>query len=319
MKRKNIVWNLTALCPFCCSFCCVSATHVCGFRQVFPLNDDTPVVEGELSFNQQMAILDQLDGERFKIDFSGGDVLINPRNVDLILAASQKLGASNVGLSIPGTFTTPSILKTLSGKVSSVEITLDNVPGVEDRHRPLNYAHYASVAVQRLVDAGFTVGIQTVLRKENMFRDVISELYSHLKILGVNKWSLLRLAPVGRGYSKYERHPSIQDYIEFADVIDGITADSLLEVHYQYLLPRRRQKSFRCRAVEHSIGISPTGEVSACFWAFKPDGKLFDQAVLGKLPEQNIEEILRSQKAHKWSQYGQQENYCPLKTIMSEV
>jgi len=111
MKRKNIVWNLTRLCPFRCTFCCVSATYVYGFQQIYPIDDSTPVIEGELSFNQQVEVLAGLDPSGFRIDFSGGDVLINPRNIDLILIASDKFGAENIGLSIPGTFTTPQTLE----------------------------------------------------------------------------------------------------------------------------------------------------------------------------------------------------------------
>ncbi|PIR93516.1 hypothetical protein COT99_00425 [Candidatus Falkowbacteria bacterium CG10_big_fil_rev_8_21_14_0_10_43_10] len=69
------------------------------------------MIEGELSFNQQVEVLAGLDPSGFRIDFSGGDVLINPRNIDLILIASDKFGAENIGLSIPGTFTTPQTLE----------------------------------------------------------------------------------------------------------------------------------------------------------------------------------------------------------------
>jgi len=319
MKRKNIVWNLTRLCPFSCSFCCVSATYVRGFQQIYPINDNTSVVDGELSFNQQMQVLDQLDADSFSIDFSGGDVLINPRNIDLILAASKKFGADNIGLSIPGTFTTSETLEKLYKKISDVEITMDNIPEIIDPHRPLGYASYASIAAQRLVDAGFSVGIQTVLRRENMFKETISKLHSQLKIIGVEKWSFLKFAPVGRGYSKNEYHPTSDEYMEFVEVIKEITLNSPIEIHYQYLIPQKNKQSFNCRAVNHSIGISPNGKVSACFWAFNFNGEPFDEVVLGKLPEQNIKEILQSEKALQWSQYGQQENYCPLKKILREV
>ena len=319
MKRKNVVWNLTALCPFYCSFCCLSATYVKGFQQVFPENDNTPVVDGELSFNEQLAILNQLDSKKYKIDFSGGDILINPRNVDLILFASEKFGVENIGLSIPGTFTTPDILEKLSGKVCDVEITMDNIPGVEDKHRPLNYANHASIAIQRLVGAGFLVGVQTVLRRENMLKEILDGLHTHLEILGVSKWSFLCYAPVGRGYSKYEHYPTNEDYVKFSEVIKEVTSDSSMEIYYQYLMPRKNKRSFNCRAVVDSIGISPKGNVSACFWAFKPDGTLFNEVILGKLPEENIEEILQSDKAIQWSEYGQKENYCPLKKILGEV
>lgn len=319
MKRKNIVWNLTRLCPFRCSFCCVSATYVHGFQQVHPIDDDTPVIEGELSFNQQVEVLKQLDPNKFKIDFSGGDILINPRNIDLILIASEKFGTENIGLSIPGTFTTPQAIEMLSGKISGVEITMDNIPGVNDPQRPLSYAKYASLAIQRLVNAGFYVGVQTVLRKENMLRGVITELHNHLKILGVQKWSFLQFAPVGRGYSKYEHHPTNDEYEEFSDVLEQITSGSSLEIHYQYLMPLKKKRTFHCRAVGHSIGITPNGKVSACFWAFKPNGELFDEVVLGRVPKENIADILQSEKSKKWLSNNEKENYCPLKKILKEI
>ncbi len=132
MERKNVVWNLTRLCPFSCTFCCVSATYVKGFQQVLPINNDTPVIEGELSFNQQLKVLDQFDYDKFKIDFSGGDALINPKNIDLIILASKKFGVKNIGLSIPGTFTTPQNLEALIGKVNDIEITMDTIPEIND-------------------------------------------------------------------------------------------------------------------------------------------------------------------------------------------
>ena len=322
MERTNVVWNLTRLCPFSCSFCCVSATYVRGFQQIHPVDDNSPIIDGELSFNQQMEVIEQLDGNEFKIDFSGGDVLINPRNIDLILIASEKFGAENIGLSIPGTFTTPQTLKRLSGKISNVEITMDNIPGISDPHRPLNYAKYASLAIERLVDAGFSVGVQTVLRRENMLKGVMTKLHNHLQILGVQKWSFLQFAPVGRGYGKYESLSTNYEYREFSDVLKQITRGSALEVHYQYLMPLREEREFRCRAVNHSIGITPEGKVSACFWAFKPNGELFDEVVLGKVPEENIVDILRSEKARQWSSYGGnggKENYCPLRDILKGV
>lgn len=319
MKRKNIVWNLTRLCPFRCTFCCVSANYVHGFQQVYPIDDNTPVLEGELSFNQQVKVLEQLDAEKFRIDFSGGDVLINPRNIDLILMASEKFGSENIGLSIPGTFTTQQTLELLAGKISDVEITMDNIPGTNDPHRPLNYSKCASLAIQRLVDTGFFVGVQTVLRRENMSKDVMTELHNHLKILGVQKWSFLRFAPVGRGYVKDENHPNSNEYREFSGILEEITLGSPLEIHYQYLMPLKKERNFHCRAVTDSIGIAPNGKVSACFWAFDFYGEPFDEVVLGRVPEENIADILRSEKSEQWSLCGCQANYCPLKKILKEV
>ncbi len=174
------------------------------------------------------------------------------------------------------------------------------------------------MAIARLVKAGFFVGVQTVLRKENMFKVMIEELHEHLVKLGVKKWSFLQFAPVGRGYSKHENHPRDNEYRKFSDVINQITLNSDIDVHYQYLMPLNKNRDFHCRAVRKSIGVAPNGIVSACFWAFKHTGNPFDEVILGKIPEENIFDILKSEKAKKWISYSDKKNYCPLKKILKK-
>lgn len=317
MNRINVVWNVTRLCPFACSFCCVSAIRTKGFRQINPLNDDTPVVEGELSFNQQVAVLDQMKADDFKVDFSGGDVLINPRNVDLIVQASEKFGQENIGLSIPGTFISPEVLEKLSGKVSDIEITLDNIPSRKDKHRPLNYGSIAVKGVKKLVDAGFYVGVQTVLRCGNMSPETLKKLLLLIESLGVRKWSLLKLSPVGRLHNRSDIIPEDREYARATEFIEKICARSGVRPHFQYLMPNHNRNSFRCRAVRDSIGITPSGKVSACFWALQSDGEPFDDVVLGKVPEQNIYKILKSEKSCKWESFGDRPNYCGIEKILN--
>lgn len=119
--RITVVWNVTRMCPFACSFCCVSAVHVKGFQQVEAQHNNAPAFRGELSFDEQLAVIDQMEADDFRIDFSGGDVLIISRNINLIVYASNKFGADNVSLSLPGTFLTECVLGRLAGKVSDIE------------------------------------------------------------------------------------------------------------------------------------------------------------------------------------------------------
>lgn len=317
MSRINVVWNVTRLCPFACSFCCVSAIRVKGFKQIQSTDDDIPIVEGELSFNQQSEVLNQMRADDFKVDFSGGDLLINPRNIDLIIQASEKFGQENIGLSIPGTFVTPDVLEKLSGRVSDIEITLDNVPSKKDRHRPLNYGAIAVKGIKKLVDAGFYVGVQTVLRCGNMNQEALKKLLVLIESLGVQKWSLLKLSPVGRLYDRYDVIPEDREYSRTTKFIKEICSHSEVMPHFQYLLLSNNRSSFRCRAARDSIGITPSGKVSACFWALQSDGEPFDDAMLGKVPEQNIYKILQSEKSCKWKSFGETPNYCRIEEIFN--
>lgn len=310
--RTSVVWNITRMCPFACTFCCMSAVYVKDFQQVEAEDDNTPVLAGELSFNQQISIVDQMEAEDFKIDFSGGDVLINPRNVDLILYASDKFGSDNVGLSLPGTFLTKEVLQRLSGKISDIEITLDNLPYIKDSSRPLNYPKIAVESLKKLVDYGFQVGVQTVLKQANMNRETLKNLLDLLVSLRVRKWSLLKFFPVGRYFKKFDYVPSDQAYQETTALIQELLQRCSIEAHFQYLMPRYDHQNFRCRAASKSIGLLPSGKVSACFWALGRHGDPLPEFLLGKLPEENIYDILNSNRANYWCEQAKTVNNCQL-------
>ncbi len=313
MKRMNVIWNLTRLCPFRCPFCCVSAVYVEGFKQVVPIDNDTPVYPGELSFSQQRNVLDQMGAQDFRIDFSGGDVFINPRNIDLILYASKKFGNDNIGLSIPGTFISDDILGMLRNKISDIEITLDNSHLKVDPFRPDNYAKIAVHAIRKIVNSGIRVGVQTVLRKGNMDDSSLRDLCFLISDLGVKKWSLLKFFPVGRFYRKTGFVPRDSEYRRATKLIVDMCKNNSISPHFQYLMPHYLDRSFKCRAISRSIGINPSGRVSSCFWALDKNGDPLKGFEIGKVPEKNIYEILKSEKALYWRNVvGDCKNFCQL-------
>lgn len=72
--------------------------------------------DNELSYEEKIKIIDQLEYGKYRIDFSGGDLLIDPLNLDVIEYASEKLGSENVGISISGRFVDEEIIEKLKGK-----------------------------------------------------------------------------------------------------------------------------------------------------------------------------------------------------------
>lgn len=301
-KKLSIIWNLTRLCSWNCRFCCVNAKYQGSLKQVNCAKNVNYKYSNELNYRDKVKIIDQLTPGRFRIDFSGGELLIDPLNIDLILYASQKLGPDSVGMSISGMFLTDELIEKLVGKVNDIELTLDYLPYKPYELRPVGYHEYAAHAVTRLVNSGFRVGVQTVITRENIQKKKIYTLYNWLEENKVSEWSLLRFFPSGRAKKFVNCAPSFDEYCDIVDYIKQITWNAkTLKVHFQYLLPNHDQYTINCRAVKKSIGILPDGTVISCFWALNENMAPTDnEFILGKLPEENIESLLSGSKAGYW-------------------
>lgn len=301
VKKKSIIWNLTRQCVWNCKFCCVSARYTGSMDKKNLEKSKVYRYEDELSYEEKIKIIDQLEYGAYRIDFSGGELLIDPLNIDLIEYASKKLGSENVGISISGRFVDDELIERLKGKISDVEITLDYIPYVPYSQRPIGYHEYAANAMINLKRNGYKVGAQTVLTNENIKPKMLYKMHEWLEKNDIDEWSLIRFFPSGRGDSFIELTPTYTEYCNAIDYIKKITKDSKVKVCYQYLLPNHDKYTRSCRAVKKSIGILPNGTVIGCFWALDKDMKPKDEKfVLGRLPYQNINDILKSSNAKQW-------------------
>ncbi len=296
---KTIIWNMTRKCPWNCTFCCVSAKYIGSFNK--QNKSETAINDDELNYNQKIKIIDQLKKGDFRIDFSGGDLLIDSSNLDVILYASEKIGYENVGISVSGAFLDEKTIERLKGKIHDVEMTMDKVPFKYYPYRPIGYHEYTAHAAVHLRRAGIRVGIQTVLTKGNIDKKSIDSLFAWLVNHDINEWSLIRYFQSGRGVNFKNLEPTHKEYCEVVDYIKKISEGSNLEIHFQYLLPNHDGYTLDCRAVKKSIGILPDGVVTSCFWGLDDDMKpLDDKYHLGKLPVENIYDILSNDKAAYW-------------------
>jgi MoaA/NifB/PqqE/SkfB family radical SAM enzyme len=299
--KTTIIWNVTRLGPWNCKICCVDA--ICSHKngQVNIAQDMHYSYEDELTFIQKKEIINQLMPNKFEIDFSGGELLVDPLNIDLVLHASERLGAQNIGISISGAFLTDEIIDRLSGKISNVELTLDYVPFKPYHLRPFGYHEQAAYAIMRLKEKGISVGVQTVLLKDNMQEEKLTELLKWLEKNNVDEWSLLRFFPSGRGKNYSHLMPTNSDYNSVVSTIKHMARNSHIKLSFQYLLPNHSKHTLECRAVKKSIGILPNGKVIACFWAISPGMRIEDDLFyLGDLKEQSINEILSGNRAKYW-------------------
>lgn len=304
-KKINIVWNVTRMCPFACELCCVSAIHIKSFKH--HNTDDY----SELNFNQKRSIIDQLDPDYFSLDLSGGDLLLDPSHLDLIAYASNKFNG-NLDITIPGSFVNMSVVKKIKKHIKNVEVTVDLPPSVIDNARPYNYNKISLSAAKRLAENGINVSIQTVLRKENMHMDILQDLYDCFLAIGIKKWSFLRLFPVGRYSNHYKDIPSRADYANIVALIKKKFKNVSFDLQFQYILSESWGEEIQCRACVKSVGITPKGIVTSCFWAFGLDGEPLDEFVLGKMPDQNIYDIMLSDRAKAWKRYAMENEGCAL-------
>ncbi|NUU96929.1 radical SAM protein [Marinitoga sp. 1138] len=327
IKQKSIIWNLTKYCVWNCQFCCVDAKCIRPFSLINKEEKpDFSYDTEELNFKQKIAVIDQLSKGNYRIDFSGGELLIDPMNIKVIQYASKKLGKENIGISVSGAFITDEIVKILKNTVHDVEITVDYLPFKPYNLRPIGYHEYAEYAIKKLKKQGIRVGVQTVLTNANISLKKIYSLYNWIQENNVDEWSILRFFPSGRGQFYEFLTPTHVQYCEIVDYIKNISKNGKVEIKFQYLLPNHEAYTLECRAVKRSIGILPNGTVIACFWALDknmvPNN---DKYILGKVPDEYIEDILKNEKAMEWRNKTHMcniftkeilENYKPRKYII---
>lgn len=304
-EKLSIIYDITKKCPLKCPICCMCAT------------DDSDVLENEneLSQERKISLMNELkEINQFReiyIDFSGGEIFTNMDNVDVIEIAADLFGKDHVGISTSGYQMSDELAKRLSNCISYCEMTMDTVPRQEYSLRPTDYSIKAENAIPLLKKYNINIGIQTVLAHSNCKKtsngnyEILKEIYNYLCEKEIDKWSLLKFYPSGRG-SNYRQE--ILDETEEEEIVKFIknldkknTFKKKPEIDFHYNIKGHEKYSTECRGVRKSIGILPDGTVTACFWALDSTGKVIDDYLLGSVKENTLKEILESKKAKEWS------------------
>lgn len=255
----------------------------------------------ELNYDEKVQIIDKLKERNVRIDFSGGELLVNADHIRLIEYASKEIGKENIGISISGAFLDKVTIDQLSEYVHNVEMTLDYIPYVFYPLRPSGYHEYAARGLIEFHKRGIVCGAQTVLTKENIEPHKLKTLAAWLIENEISEWSLLRFFPSGRGSKYSSLTPSHAEYCKAVAYIKEITENKKLVVNFQYLLPNQGKYTLDCRAVKKSFGILPDGTAISCFWALGKDTTCIDnQYVLDNLKEQSLDDILNGKIADYW-------------------
>lgn len=305
----DVIWNLTKACPWNCAICCVSAICVNdGNRDA--IKESQKRKGEELSFDKKIEVLKMLAERNFRIDFSGGDPLYYNEDFEIVRQAIKLLPPQNISVSVTGSGYLDDERIEILKKLDTVELTLDNVNNHRNPFRPKGYAASSMTMLKMCVKVGIKARAVTTLHQHSMFRKNLEEVYVWLCDNGIQEWSVIKFCPVGRAVRFLQSMPSDAEYIKATKILrefDGYT--KIIPQHSLEILERKT----RCNAAMDSFGILPDGRVVACAWALHKKCIPFKEFELGKLPEDNLDDILRSARKNG---YGDSAESC---RIISQV
>ena len=299
----DVIWNLTRACPWDCAICCVSGFHVCNTTEYLVQSGAKEKGE-ELTLAEKLAVLKILADKDFEIDFSGGDPLYYDEDFRVVEQATRWLPSRKIGVSMTGNKITDAKLELLK-KISVVEFTLDNLPEIENPFRPRGYNLASMVAMKKCIAAGIKTGAVTVLYPSTITEKNLESVHRWLCENGISEWELLRFYPVGRATKLAEFTPSNQEYLKAMKFLRGL--HGFTKIFFQHSL-RILEGTVKCPAAVDSIGILPDGHVVACAWAIDDNCRPYPEFRLGKLPEDDLDEIL--ERALKIPEYCKRTNFC---------
>lgn len=282
------IWNLTRICPWNCSICCMSAIYAIQTNKIY-LQRYEQNHGRELSFNEKLQILELLCNQGFSVDFSGGDPLYTSEDLWIVEHATHLLPAKKISVSTTGKDFSDQKLQVLK-KVGVVELTIDALPERKINTRPHGYNFASYSALKKCIENGINARAVTVLTRNSLREESLSELYRTLCYIGVPEWEVLRFYPVGRAKKMWHMTPTedeLKQTMSFLLTLTGAT-----RVVFQHSLPKLNEgHDYDCVAGREKIGILPDGTVTACAWALDYD-KPIEEFKLGRLPNDDLASIL---------------------------
>ncbi|MCX6803504.1 MAG: radical SAM protein [Candidatus Diapherotrites archaeon] len=303
----EICWNLVHCCPFSCKICMVNPATVNNANKDL-LNSKLQKSGQCLNHKEKLEVLADIakSFKEIKLDFSGGDPLLLKKDLEVIKLASDYFGAKNIELSVTGACITEELLDFLKDKVSEIDFTLDTLYPRLESTREAEYSKASIRAIKLTCSKNIPVTVATVLKKDNLSKENINELYKFLEENSVQNWFLLRFRPVGRGAKFKFLEPSENEYKAVLEYCLKLGKEGSVKVtlhHTFYDLMGIEKKDRACK-IGNKLIILADGTVLSCGWAFNSLGRpLNDEFALGKLPEDKLKDILNSVKINSIKKY----------------
>lgn len=330
-RRIDIIYNMTAVCPHDCASCCVDAVHVTRrgsfivlrregleTEERLPIKDRSANVYDaasthlqslglELTLQQKIAAIDNINVGNARLDISGGDALTVSENMQVLRHASAKLGRHNITLTATGVGLGQVSIDEVSGLIGEFNFTFDSASQADIAHRPKQYASPNLRVARRFSSKGCVTRAEFPISRSTGSVDHLRRLYKSLHEANVDKLLLMRLFPVGRGEQLAH------------DILDAdqykVAIACLRQLEREYGRPTlslqcalrhlegqdgalpSSERTNPCDLVTESFGLTPDGKLLSSPWAINAKGEpLHEFFVLGNLAATPLSDILSSKR-----------------------
>ncbi len=278
--KHSIIWNITRACPWHCDFCCVGALYVPREEQSQQKRLESQGIE--LSLDEKLRIVENLDNDWFKLDVSGGEPLLFADNRHIIERLSSKLGKENLSVTSTGKGLELVSPEWLQDNVSEVGFTYD-FPREHSPNRPKGYNQSNLSAIKNLGGTVRTMA-QTPLTRDNSDPEIISEIYQNLKDVNVDTLLLIGLKGSGRGHGKENLNLSRKERLRIVRIYKA------QESHYNG--PKiKLAPNLYGPLVEKFVGsfnIDTQGRLLSNPWSYNIDGTPYARAIMGDLKSEKL-------------------------------
>jgi len=331
MKKKlDIIWNITLVCPWDCEFCCTDAVHVSekfgeiiarehslsskklvdqnlaiNFKKKYPNIKptifDIALLDRqnnglELSLEEKLNTLKNLEGYNVSIDFAGGDPLSCYENYLVIEAASKIFGKENISITSTGYFVKKYGVENLAKIIGEYEFTYDEIHSKNPCTRPKGYNSSNIKIAEKFSELGVKTKAQLPLHSGNIEQNNISFIYKELNDRKIDELLIMRTFPVGRGIKYLEKNSLNKEDIYKA--INGFMVaektgktNIRLQCALKHLFSPKIDEN-PCDMMHESFGINFRGELLLSAWANNEKGlPLSDAFVLGSISDTSFYEI----------------------------
>ncbi|MEM4330848.1 MAG: radical SAM protein [Candidatus Pacearchaeota archaeon] len=287
MRKISLIWNITRVCPWNCSFCCVNAYYLSTYHK--SLEDELKKLKKkkiESSLEDKLRIVDNLDIENLNIDVSGGEPLLFSENINIIEKLSKKFGRDNLSITTTGRGLVLIDKDALKKIIGEIEFTYD-FPYEPNFLRPKEYNSSNLEQVRQIIQIG---GIRTTaqipLTKLNTNEKIIKEIYQNLANIRVEKLLLMKFFSVGRGARRLDLSLTEREYQTAIEVYQKLESPKGPKVYVQTALKDSDKKSSHLNITSKELLLSDP-------WAYDSYGEPLKESILGNLKYQKLSEIVK--------------------------
>ncbi len=286
MQKIPLIWNITQACPWNCSFCCINAYYLQLSSE--SLESELEKIKKkkiELSLEDKLRIVDNLDMQNFDIDVSGGEPLLFNENVGIIERLSKKFGKDSISITTTGKGLALVDKNTLKDIVGEVGFTYD-FPYEPNTLRPKGYNSSNLEQIEKVVRAGIMTIAQIPLTTLNTDEEIIEGIYRNLTNTRVNRLHLMRFFPVGRGAHRLDLSLTNKEYQTAIKVYKGLEQSKGPKIYVQTALRNSGKNSSH-------LNITSKGLLLSDPWAYDHHGEPLEESILGDLRYQKFSEIAK--------------------------